>query len=573
MNPRFVVRDSDPLIVQHLTSHGYPAPLARALAARGVQGPDDVAPGFARLLAPDELWQIDKAAQVLLRAIDGQQRILVVADYDCDGATACAVAVRGLRLMGAHHVDYLVPNRFEYGYGLTPELVDLAARRQPDLIITVDNGIASIDGVARASELGIAVLITDHHLPGAQLPAAAAIVNPNQRSCSFGSKHLAGVGVMFYVLTRLRAVLRDAGRFTAQSQPRLDALLDLVALGTIADLVRLDRNNRILVQAGLERIRRGLACPGLKALFSLAGRPEPGARASDLGFAIGPRVNAAGRLTDMTIGIACLLTDSPQQAVHLASQLDELNRQRRQREASMQELAQQQLPPLPAADSDDPQAQRTVTVFREEFHPGIVGLVAARLKEAHHRPTIVFAIASDEELRGSGRSIDGVHLRDTLDLVTKTHPGLIRKFGGHAMAAGLTIARADLETFTSAFEAAARAMTDAAPYLRVVQVDGSLADDDIDQHLADSLAAIVWGQGFADPLFADVFDVLDQRLIKDAHLKLTLRLGSRILPAIWFRRTQALPPRARLAYRPVTEEYRGRRQVSLHIAHMANSGG
>jgi len=576
MSAVFRTRDFDAATARRLQALGVPAPLARALAARGIGGEADLALSTRQMQAPSTMHQLDAAARLLADAIAGQQRLLVVADYDCDGATACAVAVRGLRLMGGQ-VSYLVPNRFEYGYGLTPEIVDLAARSQPDLIITVDNGIASIEGVARANALGIGVLITDHHLPADRLPAARAIVNPNQPGCSFDSKNLAGVGVMFYVLMQLRAELRNRGRFDESTQPRLDTLLDLVALGTVADLVGLDRNNRILVQAGLERIRRGAMQPGLAALFRVAGREPRVARASDLGFAIGPRINAAGRLTDMTQGIECLLCDDPDQALVLAQRLDTLNRERRQIEADMQADAQFD---LDAAERDcglagNPGAmarQRTITMFRDGWHPGVVGLIASRVKERHHRPTIAFARAGADTLRGSGRSIEGVHLRDTLDCVTKRHPGLIERFGGHAMAAGLTIPEAALADFTHAFEAAARETSDASLYARTLAVDGALAADEITYSLVEASDRIVWGQGFAEPLFANDFTVIEQRLVKDTHLKLTLELDGRRWPAIWFRRVQGLPQRVRLAYRPTIDEFRGQRRLSLIIEQQAQVG-
>ena len=387
---------------------------------------------------------------LLADAIDAGARLLIVADYDCDGATACAVGLRVACGRWAPAVDYLVPNRFEYGYGLTPEIVELRRGRRitgpPDLLITVDNGIASVEGVARANELGISVLVTDHHLPGAVLPAAACIVNPNQAGCGFPSKHLAGVGVMFYVLLALRAELRARGRFDVATQPRLDHLLDLVALGTVADVVRLDRNNRMLVAQGLQRIRQGRLRAGIAALFQVAGRDARAASARDLGFAIGPRINAAGRLTDMTVGIECLTTDSFERAIELARQLDQLNRDRREIESDMQ------LDALAVLDDAEVAARSTICLFDEAWHQGVIGLVASRIKEKYHRPTIAFARANDGELRGSGRSIDGVHLRDTLDLVTKQAPTLVRRFGGHAMAAGLTMPASSYDDFVSAFE-------------------------------------------------------------------------------------------------------------------------
>ncbi len=565
MTAQLVRRPFDADAARRLAAEGIVPPLARVLAARGIASVRELELPARDLIPPLRLSHVSEAAALLADRIAAGARLLIVADYDCDGATACAVGLRGLRMMGAR-VDYLVPNRFEFGYGLTPEIVDLAAAAacgRPDLLITVDNGIASVAGVARARELGIEVLITDHHLPGERLPDAAVIVNPNQRGCGFPSKNLAGVGVMFYVLLALRAELRARGRFTEATQPRLNALLDLVALGTVADVVALDRNNRILVAAGLERIRNGQAAPGIAALFQVAGRNARTARAADLGFTVGPRINAAGRLADMTVGIECLLADDPSRALELARQLDELNRERRAIEADMQ------LGALAELDDVELGGRRTITLFDEGWHQGVVGLVASRIKERHHRPTIAFARAGERSLRGSGRSIEGVHLRDVLDLVTKAAPAMIERFGGHAMAAGLTLAAEHYEGFAEAFEAATRASADAELFARRVATDGPLAAGDIGLALTEAIDRQIWGQGFAPPLFDNEFAVSEQRLVKGAHLKLTLELEGRRFGAIWFRRTQPLPTRVRLAYRPVDEEYRGSRGVGLHIEHAA----
>ena len=537
--------------------------LARVFAARGVQTPDALDTGLRGLLAPDGLRDIEAAARLLADAIDTQAPILVVADYDCDGATACAVAVRGLRMMGAR-VDYLVPNRFEHGYGLGPAIVDLARTHPrlgpPRLIVTVDNGIASVEGVDHARRLGIDVLVTDHHLPGDTLPQAAAIVDPNRGDCGFQSKHLAGVGVMFYVLLALRAQLRAQGRFAAGGEPPLQRLLDLVALGTVADLVRLDRNNRLLVGAGLKRIRAGQACPGIQALFAAAGRDARSAGCGDLGFALGPRINAAGRLSDITVGIECLLNDDPEQAATLAAQLDGINRERRAIEADMREQA------LADAGTPDPD-RRTLVVCRDGWHEGVIGLVASRLKELHHRPTIAFASASGEAgvLRGSGRSIPGVHLRDTLDLVSKRHPTMIARFGGHAMAAGLSLRAEALADFTEAFEQAIAESADPACFERNLLTDGPLAPEDFVLELAEAIDRGVWGQGFPAPLFSDVFEVTGQRLLKERHLKLELRRAGQRLSAIAFGRTEPLPPRARIAYRLERNEFRGLVELQLVV--------
>lgn len=559
---RLVQRNFDAACMQRLVAAGLPSPLARALAARGVASIAELALATRDMLAPAQLTQVQAAAALLADAIGARQKLLIVADYDCDGATACAVGLRGLRLLGAE-VDYLVPNRFEYGYGLTPEIVELAAQRKPDLIITVDNGIASVDGVARANELGIRVLVTDHHLPGPRLPDAAVIVNPNQPGCGFPSKNLAGVGVMFYVLTALRAELRARGAYSESSQPRLDGLLDLVALGTVADVVRLDRNNRILVSAGLERMRSGRMQPGVAALFQVAGRDARSAQAADLGFALGPRINAAGRLADMTVGIECLITDSFDRALDLARQLDQLNRERRAIEAEMQFDA------MTEVDAAEVESRRTITLYNERWHQGVVGLVASRVKEKFHRPTVAFARADERSLRGSGRSIEGVHLRDTLDLVTKQAPAMVDKFGGHAMAAGLTLAHAQLEPFIRAFEDATRASCEAALFTRTVATDGPLAAAEIGTPLVEAIERQVWGQGFPPPLFDNEFAVVEQRLVKDVHLKLLLELDGKRFSAIWFRHTDTLPTRVRLAYRPTVDEYQGQRRVSLCVEYAA----
>jgi len=559
-----IERPYDPAVAGRLTASGMPAPLARALAARGVGSSAELEPALADMHAPALLAQCQRAASLLADALEHRQRLLIVADYDCDGATACAVGLRGLRAMGAE-VDYLVPNRFEFGYGLTPDLVDLAARRRPHWIVTVDNGIASVEGVERAHALGIDVLITDHHLPGECLPRARAIVNPNQPGCSFPSKHLAGVGVMFYVLAALRAELRNRGRFDQASQPRLSSLLDLVALGTVADLVRLDRNNRALVSAGLRNMRAGCLQPGVAALFQVAGRSAPQACAQDLGFSIAPRINAAGRLTDMTVGIECLACDDHDRALELARQLDRLNQERRQIEARMQ------LDALDGIDAAGFAQRRSIVLFDPKWHQGIVGLVASRIKDRYHRPVIAFAAAGDGLLRGSGRSIDGVHLRDTLDQVTKTNPNLIERFGGHAMAAGLTLPERHLAAFADAFESATRASADPSLFTRSLTTDGPLIGTEIRPDLVEAIESIVWGQGFPEPLFANEFDVLEQRLVQDRHLQLTLGLERARLPAIWFGHPESLPPRARLAYRLKFDTFRGLRRIRLHIAGVASA--
>jgi len=539
---------------------------ARLYASRGVTHPRELEADLARLLPPSTLTNADAAARFLADAIANDRRLCIVADYDCDGATACAVALRGLRMLGAKHVDYLVPNRFEYGYGLTPEIVALAqARKRPDVIITVDNGIASIDGVDAANALGIAVLVTDHHLPAAHLPAAACIVNPNQPGCGFPSKHLAGVGVMFYVLLALRAELRTRGAFDAATQPRIDRLLDLVALGTVADVVRLDANNRLLVAQGLERIRANRVQPGIAALFRVAGREARSASALDLGFALGPRINAAGRLADMTLGIECLVTDDPARATAIAEELDAINRERRTIETTMQETAMAAVEAKHATLAAGERA--SLVLFDGDWHHGVVGIVASRIKDRFHRPTIAFAPAGDGSIRGSGRSIAGLHLRDALDLVSKSAPGLIDKFGGHAMAAGLTLASDGLPRFEALFEKAVRAMLDPTLLTRTLETDGPIDEDDATIANVLALESQVWGQGFAPPLFADDFDVRSQRLVKDKHLKLSLGKGRRVFDAIWFGRVDVLPARAHVVFRLAADTFNGNARVQLIVEH------
>ena len=539
---------------------------ARLYASRGVKHPGELEADLARLLPATLLLHADRAARFLADAIAADRRLCIVADYDCDGATACAVGLRGLRMLGARQVDYIVPNRFEYGYGLTPEIVALAqAEQRPDIIITVDNGIASIEGVETANRLGIEVLVTDHHLPAAHLPQAACIVNPNQAGCGFPSKNLAGVGVMFYVLFALRAELRRRGVFEAAVQPRLDRLLDLVALGTVADVVRLDANNRLIVAQGLERIRSGRMQPGVAALFRVAGRESRSAGAFDLGFALGPRINAAGRLADMTLGIECLVTDDPGRAMEIAQQLDAINHERREIEATMQESALRAVESLSAAADPESRSRASLVLFDETWHQGVVGIVASRLKDRFHRPTIAFAVNADGSLRGSGRSIVGLHLRDALDLVFKREPGLIAKFGGHAMAAGLSIARDQLPRFEAAFEKAVRTMLDPALLTRTIETDGSL--DEAEATIANVLAleAQVWGQGFAPPLFADTFEVDSQRIVKEKHLKLTVRKGRSVFDAIWFNSVAVLPDRAHLVYRLASNSYNGNTKLQFIV--------
>lgn len=555
---RFIERDYSRTAQDALIQEGFAPALARALAARGVVSAAELKADWRSMLAPGSLPGANDAARLLANAIEDKKRIMIIADYDCDGATACAVAIRGLRAMGAK-VDYLVPDRFVYGYGLTPAIVDLASTHKPDILLTVDNGMASIDGVARAKALGIETIITDHHLPADQLPQAACIVNPNAPGCVFGSKNLAGVGVMFYVLMALRAEMRARGHFDVKTQPRLDELVDLVALGTVADVVKLDHNNRILVTQGLNRIRAGHINPGLRALLEIAGRSCVKARVQDFGFAIAPRINAAGRLDVMTTGIECLISDTDDRARELARELEDFNRQRRELEVDMQWDAAMILNRI------DVTKRHTLSLFEPRWHQGIVGLVASRIKESKHRPTIAFAQADPGELKGSGRSIDGVHLRDMLDLVSKKDPRIIKKFGGHAMAAGLTIDATRLEDFTNLFEEVVRDNCDPEAFERHVWVDGALKGEEISFDLIEAINGQIWGQGFLPPLFANEFKVLHQSLLKGGHLKLVLELDGRRFSGIFFRRAAEIPSVARLAYRPEINEWRGEKSVQLVV--------
>ncbi|MBP7453780.1 MAG: single-stranded-DNA-specific exonuclease RecJ [Ottowia sp.] len=560
------VRSVPPRAAWALEQAGVHPLLARLYAARGVATQDDLDEGLARLLAPAGLLGADAAARLLADAIAADQRICIVADYDCDGATACAVALRGLQLLGAAHVHYLVPDRVVDGYGLTPPIAERVAATGAQILVTVDNGIASVAGVARARELGLKVLVTDHHLPGEELPAAEVIVNPNQPGCSFESKSLAGVGVMFYVLMALRAELRARGLWADRAQPKLDSLLPLVALGTVADVVRLDANNRRLVAQGLKRIRAGQLPAGLSALFSVAGRAYPKATTFDFGFALGPRINAAGRLADMTLGIELLRTDDAARADELAHQLDAINRERREIEGGMREQAMQIVDGLWDESEAPPSA---LAVFDPDFHEGVVGIVAARLKDKLHRPTFVFAASAapghEHELKGSGRSIPGFHLRDALDLVAKRHPGVLLKFGGHAMAAGCTIAEAHFETFDQALQQVAAEWLDEATLTRRLETDGPLPPEYRRADMVDTLHQAVWGQGFAPPVFSEELEIVSQRLVGEKHLALKLRHQGQAVDGIWFSHTEPLPARAHLAFRLETDEWQGVRRVRLLV--------
>jgi single-stranded-DNA-specific exonuclease len=545
---------------QALAGAGVHPLLARLFAARGVQAPRELDCGLASLIPPGELKNVDAAAALLADHIAAGRRLLIVADYDCDGATACAVGLRALAAFGAD-VGYFVPNRFETGYGLSPRVVDLVAPARPELLITVDNGIASLDGVAHARRLGVATLITDHHLPGDALPEAECIVNPNQPGCRFPSKSIAGVGVLFYVMLGLRAELRRRGWFAARPEPNLGRLLDLVALGTVADVVKLDRNNRILVSQGLQRIRAGGTQPGIAALFGVAGRDPRRAGTFDLGFALGPRVNAAGRLADMRVGIEALATDDYARALNIARDLDGLNRERRELQESMEREADALVATVSVGD------QASLVLFDERWHQGIVGLLAGRLKDRHHRPVVALAPAGDGLARGSGRSIPGLHLRDALDLVSKREPRLLVSFGGHAAAAGLTVRASEVDRFAAAFDAVVRALVDPATLARTLETDGSLEPEYATLELARALESEVWGQGFPPPLFADEFAVESQRLVGEKHLRLRLTRAGRRFDAIAFRRDAPLPDRVRAAYALATDEWNGTQGLELRIEH------
>ena len=572
----------DPAAIDALREADMPPLLARLYAARAVSAADGLALSLDRLAPFSSFRGMDAAVDLLETALHENQKVVIVGDYDADGATSCALLMRGLAAMGLDKVGYQVPDRFRFGYGLSPEIVAVVAEGRPDLLITVDNGISSLEGVAAARAAGMRVLITDHHLPGSELPAADAIVNPNQPGCGFPSRALAGVGVAFYLLLALRARLRERGWFAAHGReaPNLGQWLDLVALGTVADVVPLDANNRILVEQGLRRIRAGRACPGILALLRAGKRDPARCVASDLGFAAGPRLNAAGRLEDMTLGIECLLTDDPVRAEQLASRLDTLNRERRDIEARMQEEALAQLDAHLVAQAGE--LPWGLCLFDQQWHPGVVGIVASRVKERYHRPVIAFAPEDDAHVKGSARSIPGLHIRDALDAVAAHHPGLITRFGGHAMAAGLSLPAANLEPFRAAFDAEVRRVLDETHLTGTLLSDGELAAEEFDLALAEALRyAGPWGQGFPEPVFDGVFTVVNWRVVGERHLKMVVspEAGGGTLDAIAFGQE---PPaalrgdggaggeaRLHLAYRLDVNTFRGRRSVQLLVEHMA----
>ena len=568
--PKIIPRTYLDATAQRLADAGIAPLLARIYAARGIIDKAQLETGLNRLLPFTQLKNAQQMAVLLADAIAAQRKIMIVADYDADGATACAVALRGLRTFGAR-VDFIVPNRFEYGYGLTPEIVRLAAQSSPDILLTVDNGIASVEGVAEANRLGMQVLITDHHLPGDVMPDALCIVNPNQPGCDFSSKNLAGVGVIFYVLLALRAELRSRGAFgeaspipsptNGRGEPNLGSLLDIVALGTVADVVKLDENNRILVQQGLQRIRAGRACCGINALLQVARKQAAQASAYELGFVIGPRLNAAGRLEDMGLGIQCLLADDPAEAAEIAAKLDALNRERRSIEADMQQAA------LAALEHINPADSSSLAMFDATWHQGVTGILASRLKDKFHRPTIIFARSSDGEIKGSGRSIHGLHLRDALDLLSKRHPHLLQKFGGHAMSAGVSIREEHFGEFESVFEAIAQELLSPTDLTKLIETDGALAQEDFSLDIARGLEQQVWGQGFPQPLFEGEFKVQSQRVVGEKHLKLKLTTHNGTHEAMRFFSADPMPEHIRAAYKLALNEYNGTTTLQLIIEH------
>ena len=548
--------------------------LWRIYRARGVHTPAELERGLVALAPPEQMGGLEQAVERLATALEQGRRILVVGDFDADGATSCALAILVLRAFGHNAVDFLVPNRFEFGYGLTPEIVEHARSYRPDLLVTVDNGISSVAGVEAARRLGWEVVVTDHHLPGATLPAADALVNPNLPDNPFPSKALAGVGVIFYVLIGLRAALQARGWFERRSiaLPNMADFLDLVALGTVADVVPLDHNNRVLVHQGLARIRAGRCRPGITALLRVAGRSAHRTQAADLGFAVGPRLNAAGRLDDMSLGIRCLLAQDEAEALELAGELDRLNRERRSIEDDMKQQAEAM---LDAWAPDDPATLPWgLCLYRPDWHQGVIGILAARVRERHHRPVIAFAAAGDGLLKGSARSVPGLHVRDALDEVAVRAPQVLQKFGGHAMAAGMTIAETDFDAFADLFDQVVRS------HLRPEDLRGTLLSDgavEPDHLNLDTARALLdggpWGQGFPEPTFDDRFDVVSSRVVGERHWKLVLRpLGDRrTLDAIAFNAVEGLPEmprRVHAAYRLDENEWQGRLSLQLRIEHL-----
>ena len=561
---KITIRRFDRNVVQALTNRGFPEPLARALAARHVTSPSDLDYEFKEMLSPWDLKNCREAGEAIADAIWKQKKIVIIGDYDCDGATAVSVGILGLQALGAFNVSYLIPDRDKDGYGLSPQLVDRAAAAGAELIITVDNGISSVAAVEHAKTLGIEAVVTDHHLPGDEIPDTL-VVNPNQRGDTFPSKSLAGVGVIFYVLIAVRSALRAKGAYPNGKQPNLQHLIDLVALGTVADVVPLDRNNRILVSKGLDSIRAGKMQPGVSALLSVAGKNAHRISANDLGYILGPRINAAGRLDSINKGVECLTSYDYNTALFYAKELDQINAERRNREVSMQSDAILSLQTISVDDSN------SIVLKGDDWHAGIIGLVASRIKEQTYRPVIAFAPSEENGehvLKGSGRSIPGIHLRDALDRVSKLSPGLILKFGGHAMAAGLTIRKDAFDEFKELFARAVKELSDPEMFERNIVTDGELRASDFNIELVEAIRKHVWGQAFPEPLFANQFKVLSQRVLKDQHLKLSLEVDGREIQAIWFRHKRELPPTVRLAYKLDINDFRGSQSVQLIIEGM-----
>ena len=571
---QLIERKTNPNAERQLLDAGVPPIFARIWAGRGIDSEQDLNLELKYLIPPKLLTNCINAASFLADALATKKNILIIADYDCDGATACAVGILGLEELGKEYqtkINFLVPNRFTMGYGLTQEVVNLAAQAnpRPDILITVDNGIASVAGVSRAHELGMQVIVTDHHLPADDLPEATLIVNPNQKGCEFASKSLAGVGVIFYVLLALRAELRNRGLFTIENQPKIEKLLDLVALGTVADVAQLDRNNRILVSAGIRRMRNQQMHPGIEALFEVSNRDHQKCNTFDLGFGLGPRLNAAGRLADMTLGIRCLITKDIQQAREIAKELDMMNRERREIEGTMQETALDNISELSVKIGSG------LCLYDESWHQGVIGILASRLKEKYHRPVIIFApgeeISESGEivLKGSGRSITGFHLRDAIDYISKKYPNMIMKFGGHAMAAGLSIEKSKLEEFQNAFETVASLWLDEDTLHRKLVHDGELPLDWIHAQFAEELSQEIWGQGFPEPIFTGKFKVIKQTILKEKHLKLELQPlvgnSSKNILGIWFGHSETLPEQTQLAYRLLVDHYLGYPRAQIHI--------
>ncbi len=564
----FTIRRFDTTVTKNLTANGVPEPLARVFAARGVKRIEDINYDVSGLIPPNELLNCPQAGQILADAIIKNKKIIFIGDYDCDGATSCAVGIIGLTMFGAKQVDFIIPDREKDGYGLSKSLIDKALEKKADVVVTVDNGICAIEAVAYGKSKGLCIIVTDHHLPAETLPDADCIVNPNQPGDTFASKALAGVGVVFYVLLSTRAALREKGIFTVKDQPNPIVLTDLVALGTVADVVPMDKNNRILITKGLERIRQGKMHDGIAALLNSAGKNSYSLTVQDLGYSIAPRINAAGRLADIACGVNCLISPNIHAANEIAAELDRLNIERQKLQDESQAEAVSQLKDIKVDVSS------SICLYNKNWHSGIVGLIASRIKEKHHRPTIAFTYSAEEGcegmLKGSGRSIKGVHLRDVLAFVDKQNPGLIVKFGGHAMAAGLTIKEHDLDYFKQEFEKAVTQLVSREVFVKSLVTDGELSPQDFNLNLAYEIQRHIWGTDFPEPIFANRFQVVNQRILKDKHLSLDLKIegSNRPIRAIWFRRKKPLPGYACLSYKLNLSEWQDQKYLQLIIESM-----